>query len=77
MSKSDVKILNRGLKRTFVAIITAAAFVLSVLGFVEVASSSGYLAVLIFLASVAGLALAFVLLYAQGLVIVKREEETK
>lgn len=74
MSKSDMKTLHRGLKLMVVAVITAAAFVFSVWGFIKVATCTGYLAVLIFLASVVGLGLGFILLYAQGIVITKNVE---
>lgn len=67
MNKTDVKILMRGLKRVGVAILTAAIFVSSVVGLIVTATAPGYLAVLLFLLSIAGLLATFILLYAQGI----------
>lgn len=67
MNKTDAKILKRGLKRVGVAILTTAIFVSSVVGLIVTATAPGYLAVLLFLLSIAGLLSAFVLLYAQGI----------
>ena len=67
MSKSDVKTLKRGLKRMVFALVTAALFALSVWGFFITASAPGYLAVLMFLASVLWMAMAVTFLYAQGI----------
>ena len=67
MNKADAKILKRGLKRVGVAILTTAIFVSSVVGLIVTATAPGYLAVLLFLLSIAGLLAAFVLLYAQGI----------
>ena len=68
MNKTDFSILKRGLKRMLFALITAALFALSVWGFIETATAPGYLAVLFFFISVAELGLAFLFLYAQGIV---------
>ena len=67
MNKTDGKILKRGLKRMSLALMTAAIFVTSVLGFIKVAFVPGYLAVALFLGSVVALGMALVLLYAQGI----------
>ena len=67
MNKTDVKILMRGLKRVGVAILTTAIFVSSVVGLIVTATAPGYLAVLLFLLSIAGLLATFILLYAQGI----------
>ena len=67
MSKTNVKILKRGLKRIALALLITASFALAVAGFIGVAFTSGYLAVLLFLASVLVLAIAFVLLYGYGM----------
>ena len=67
MNKVDVKILKRGLKRVGVAILTTAIFISSVVGLIATATAPGYLAVLLFLLSIAGLLATFVLLYAQGI----------
>lgn len=66
MNKTYTKILKRGLKRLGLAFITMVAFAISVLGFIEVATAPGYLAVLQFILSVLWLGTTFVLLYAQG-----------
>lgn len=67
MSKTDIKTFKRGLRRVTVALITALAFVIAIIGFIAVAFVNGYLAVLLFLASLAALGIAFILLYAQGI----------
>ena len=65
--KHDRSIVRKGLKRTLLALITAATFAVSVFGFIKVATAPGYLAVLVFFTSVVALWFAFVLLYAQGI----------
>lgn len=67
MNKADAKILKRGLKRVGVALLTTATFAIAVLGLILTATVPGYLAVLLFLASALALAVAFTLLYAQGI----------
>ncbi len=67
MNKTDAKILKRGLKRVGIAVLTTSIFVSSVVGLIVTATAPGYLAVLLFLLSVAGLLVAFILLYAQGI----------
>ena len=67
MSKSDINTLKRGLKRMGFALLTAALFALSAGGFVVTAIAPGYLAVVLFLTSVVGTAVATTLLYAQGI----------
>lgn len=66
-NKTDVDVLKRGLKRVVVALVMAATFVIAVLGFVVTAIAPGYLAVILFLASILMLVMAFALLYAQGI----------
>ena len=63
----NAQIVRRGLKRILLALMTAAMFVISVVGFIAVATAPGYLAVLLFFASVATLGCVFILLYAQGI----------
>ena len=75
--RKNAEVLNRGLKRTVVALITAAAFVASALGFIKVSQATGYLAVLLFFASVAGMAFAFILMYAQGIATSKNKGDYK
>lgn len=65
--KRDRHIVRKGLKRTLLALITAATFAVSVFGFITVATAPGYLAVLLFFTSIVALWFAFVLLYAQGI----------
>ena len=72
MNKTDFNIFKRGCKRMVVSILTAAFFVLSVWGFCSTATAPGYLAVLLFLASVLWAGMAIVLLYAQGILPTKR-----
>ena len=67
MNKSDAKTIMRGLRRVAVALITAATFVTAISGFIAVGFTRGYLAVLLFLASLVILGIAFILLYAQGI----------
>ena len=67
MSKTNGKILKRGLKRIALALLTTASFVLAVAGFIGVAFVPGYLAVLLFLVSVFVLAIAFTMLYGYGM----------
>ena len=67
MSKTDVKILKRGLKRVAIALLTTLSFLVAVAGFIAVAFVPGYLAVLLFLVSVMVSAIAYVLLYGHGM----------
>ena len=67
MNKTDIRTLARGLRRLTVALITAVTFVIAALGFIAVAFTEGYFAVLLFLVSLVILAIAFTLLYAQGI----------
>ena len=73
----DTKTLAFGLKRTVLALLTAAMFALSVLGFIKVASATGYIAVLVFFGSVIALLTSFVLLYAQGVTGAESKGESK
>ena len=67
-TKKDSQILSVGFKRTILALLTAAAFGISVAGFIATAMAPGYLAVALFLGSWVALGGAYVLLYAQGLI---------
>jgi Flp pilus assembly protein TadB len=67
-SKEDKKIMRRGLKRTLLALVTAALFALAICGLVAVAVAPGYLAVLLFFASILSVVCAFISLYAQGII---------
>ena len=67
MTKSKLKTIKKGLHRVAVALITAATFVIAILGFIAVAFTKGYLSVLLFLVSLVVLGLAVILLYAQGI----------
>ena len=77
MNKHDLKVLVRGLKRVGVALLTAAFFSASILGFVATAFFPGYIAVGMFLVSLFWLLMAVVLLYAQGLTRVKRKGDAQ
>lgn len=74
MNKTDFRILKRGCKRMVFALFTAALFALSVWGFIETATATGYLAILFFFISVVELGLALLFLYAQGIGRGKYEE---
>ena len=74
MNKTDFSILKRGLKRMLFALATAAMFAMAGWGFVVTATATGYLAVLFFFISVAGLGIALLFLYAQGLIRGKYQE---
>ena len=66
-TKTDSAALKLGLKRMMVALFTAILFAISILGLIITAIAQGYLAVLLFLASIVVLGCAFIFLYAQGL----------
>ena len=67
MSKYDVMTLKRGLKRLTVALLTTVGFALSAAGLIVTATVPGYLAVVLFLASVMVLGISITMLYAQGI----------
>jgi hypothetical protein len=67
MNKNDMSILKRGLRRTVLALVTEIVFALTVFDLVLTARAPGYLAVLLFLASILLAVATVVLLYAQGL----------
>ena len=67
MFKTDLKFLRRGFKRMVLALLTAAAFALAVYGFIVVAGSTGYLAVLQLIVSITMLLLALSLMYVLGI----------
>ena len=67
MNKNDMSILKRGLRRTVLALVTEIVFALTVFDLVLTARAPGYLAVLLFLASILLAGATVVLLYAQGL----------
>lgn len=67
MNKHDLRILKRGLRRTVLALVTEIVFALTVFDLVLTARAPGYLAVLMFLASIQLAVATVVLLYAQGL----------
>jgi 1,4-dihydroxy-2-naphthoate octaprenyltransferase len=74
VNKNDALVVARGLKRTLIALLTAGLFAISVIGLIAVASAHGYMAVLLFFASLVGIALAFILLYAQGITYLNHAE---
>ena len=77
VDKNDARTVAVGLKRTLLALVTAAIIVGSVIGFIAVAEATGYIAVLLFFASILGLLGAFVLLYAQGITRIESRGENK
>jgi hypothetical protein len=77
VNKNDSNIVAIGLKRTLLALLTAALFVISIVGFIAVASAPGYLAVILFFASVLAMVSSFVLLYAQGIALSERQGDGK
>lgn len=77
MSKHDLKVFVRGLKRMGVALLTSALFAMSVLCLVATAGFPGYIAVITFLGGLIWLAMAVILLYAQGLTRVRRKVDVK
>lgn len=77
VTKNDSMVVAVGLKRTLLALLTAALFVISIIGFIAVATAPGYLAVILFFASILALVSSFVLLYAQGIAHSERQGEGK
>ena len=77
MNKNDTRAVARGLKRTLLALLSAAAFVIAVIGFISVATATGYLAVLLFFTSILALGISFTLLYAQGIIHAESQGESK
>ena len=67
MTRTDVKILKRGLKRVALALLTTATLLLALMGFFVTALMPGYLAVALFLVSVVLTAIAYCLLYGHGM----------
>ena len=67
-TKRDSRILGIGFRRTILALLTAVAFAISVIGFIATAKAIGYFAVAYFFGSLMALGGAFILLYAQGLI---------
>ena len=66
-NKEIVKaVLKTGIKRTVLALLTTATFAGAILGFIKTASATGYVAVMLFLASIAVTLFGFATLYAQG-----------
>jgi hypothetical protein len=77
MNKNDARTLVVGLKRTLLALVTATILAISVIGFIAVAKATGYIAVLLFFASILGLLGAYILLYAQGITCIESRGESK
>jgi 1,4-dihydroxy-2-naphthoate octaprenyltransferase len=76
-NKNDTRVVVRGIKRTLIALLNAAAFAISVLCFITTATVTGYWAVLMFFVGLLTLAAAFMLLYAQGIIRVESQGEGK
>lgn len=77
VNKNDAKVFTRGLKRTLLALLNAATFAIAVIGFITVAKATGYGAVLLFFTSLILLVASFILLYAQGILRVESQGESK
>jgi hypothetical protein len=77
VNKDDARVLVRGLKRTLLALLTAAMLALAVIGLITVAKVPGYQAVVLFFTSILALIASFVLLYAQGIIRVESKGESK
>lgn len=76
-TKTDVMNLRRGFKSTVLALFTALEFGLSILTFISVASATGYWAVALFILALGMMVLAFILLYAQGIIQGERQGARK
>lgn len=74
MNKSDINTFKRGFRRTVLALLTAAFFVLGVCGLIKTASVPGYLAVITFIASLASMFASLVCMFAQGVTITGKTE---
>lgn len=74
---SSARIFIRGLKRTFIALLSVATLAISVLGFIAVATTPGYMAVVLFVASVITALNSFFLLFTQGIDPKERKGERK
>ncbi len=66
-TKTDVKILRRGLKRTGIALLTTFLFALSIFSFIAAATATGYWAVVLFFSAIVLMIWALAFLYAQGI----------
>ena len=77
INKKDVRAVGRGIRRTILALLTAATLAASALGFYTVSIMCGYMAVLLFFASVLGMVVTVVLLYAQGIIRTESNGESK
>ena len=77
VTKKDKSALKRGFKRTLLALMTAAMFTISVFGFIATATAPGYLAVAVFITSIAMLGCGFIFLYAQGIGYAESKGESK
>lgn len=66
LTKTDIRVLRRGLKRTGIALLTTILFALSIFSFIKAATATGYLAVVLFFLAIVLMVFAFVFLYAQG-----------
>ena len=77
VNKNDARVVARGLKRTALALLNAATFAIAVIGFITVAKVTGYWAVLMFFVSLILLAASLILLYAQGIIRVESQGESK
>lgn len=77
ITKNDTRVVVIGVKRMLIALLTAALFTVSVIGLIAVARAPGYLAVVLFFASIAAMVMAFIFLYAQGITRIESQGESK
>lgn len=77
VNKNDARVFTRGLKRTLLALLTAVTFATAVMCFITVAKVTGYWAVLMFFVALLVLAASLVLLYAQGILRVESQGDSK
>lgn len=66
-TKKDGEALKMGFVRTMFSLFTTAVFAVAVMGFIAVGVTPGYLAVFLFIASLATAVSGVILLYAQGI----------
>lgn len=67
MNKTDAIILKRGLRHVAIALLTTATFAVAIAGLIFTAIAPGYVAVILFVVSLLVLAIALIMLYAQGI----------
>lgn len=74
MNKTDARILWTGCKRMLLSLLTEIALAITVFCFYAVTIETGYMAVILFIASLVTLAITGILLYALGITNVIQKE---